>query len=71
MQSKLRALRKGWLITAHILAVVFLGTLAGYSLVPGRHLCGQHRRRLRMDTAILEINGMNRPTSMNPPTPSI
>ena len=38
MQSKLWASRKGWLITAQILAVVFLGTLADKALVPERHL---------------------------------
>jgi serine protease DegQ len=34
MQIKRPALRKLWLITAQILAVVFLGTLAGKALVP-------------------------------------
>jgi len=38
MQSKLWALRKGWRITAQILAIVFLGTLADQALVPERHL---------------------------------
>lgn len=32
MQSKRLALRKGWLITAQILAIVFLGTLADRAL---------------------------------------
>ncbi len=37
MQSKLRELCKCWLITAQILAVVFVGTLAHKAFVPERH----------------------------------
>jgi serine protease DegQ len=38
MQSKRWTLRKSWGITAQLLAVVFLGTLADEALVPERHL---------------------------------